>query len=83
MLANSRINTTVNKTCENCNTALTGQFCHSCGQSSKSMIKFFKLYLITSVFLSMKRFYKQSWKMTITKTLSLRIVYMVFGAYQA
>ncbi|PHS18886.1 MAG: hypothetical protein COA86_06875 [Kangiella sp.] len=27
--------------CANCNTALSGQFCHSCGQSSKSMIKFF------------------------------------------
>ena len=27
--------------CANCGASLGGQFCHSCGQSSKSMIKFF------------------------------------------
>ncbi|MDQ7049632.1 MAG: DUF3667 domain-containing protein [Enterobacterales bacterium] len=27
--------------CSNCGTALSGLFCHECGQSSKSMIKFF------------------------------------------
>jgi hypothetical protein len=27
--------------CSNCGAELTGQFCHFCGQSSKSMIKFF------------------------------------------
>lgn len=27
--------------CSNCGTKLSGQFCHNCGQSSKSMIKFF------------------------------------------
>jgi len=29
------------KICANCGSTLNGQFCHSCGQSSKSMIKFF------------------------------------------
>ncbi|MCF6193113.1 MAG: DUF3667 domain-containing protein [Kangiellaceae bacterium] len=29
------------KYCNNCNVQLEGKFCHSCGQSSKSMIKFF------------------------------------------
>ena len=29
------------KRCANCNIQLEGQFCHSCGQSSTSMIKFF------------------------------------------
>lgn len=31
----------VNELCANCGTGLEGQFCHECGQSSKSMIKFF------------------------------------------
>ncbi len=67
-------------------------------QSLSSTLSFLSLilsfWMIIYVFLSMKRFYKQSWKMTIAKTLSLGFIYtvllsvgilisMVFGAYQA
>ncbi|MGB0496620.1 MAG: DUF3667 domain-containing protein, partial [Kangiellaceae bacterium] len=37
-VTDTSVNTLV---CGNCETVLSGQFCHSCGQSSKSMIKFF------------------------------------------
>jgi len=71
---------------------------HWLAQSLSSTFSFislaFNFWMVIYVFLSMKRFYRQSWKMTIFKTLSLGLVYtillstgilisMVFGAYQA
>ncbi|MFT6732872.1 MAG: hypothetical protein ACJAS9_001057 [Polaribacter sp.] len=39
---NKELSKTANEEiCANCNTELSGKFCHTCGQSSKSMIKFF------------------------------------------
>jgi hypothetical protein len=54
----------------------------------------FNFWMVIYVFLSVKRFYGQSWKMTIFKTLSLGFIYLIllsigflvtiaFGAYQA
>ncbi len=71
---------------------------HWLAQSTGDVLSFislvFNFWMIIYVFLAMKRFYKQSWKMTIFKTVSLSFVYLVmlsfgfvltmaFGAYQA
>ena len=40
-LQNSPENKQVSELCSNCYTELNGPFCHNCGQSSRSMIKFF------------------------------------------
>ena len=39
--SNNNDNSRKEELCANCGSTLGGQFCHTCGQSSKSMIKFF------------------------------------------
>ena len=71
---------------------------HWLAQSLASLFSFIvvilSFWMVIYVFLAMKRFYRQSWKMTIFKTLTLGFVYtilltfgflftMAFGAYQA